>query len=316
MPRTVFPLHPAPRLNKGKSFPESPTPTINIRKPVQTIDRIQLSIDSRCRDIILACFKAEFAYRGQYADKGNWVWGFMFDRCQIQVVRYDPKKPYAMKWTSIRMQDPSPLAQTKVAEIVKLALDTIGLPYSSKASVTQVEFALDIVPDSLAELGDLANLLQASLTMKHARAGSRSSKGTTHYLGKEGNVRRGAKGIRCYPKEGNRLRVELQANRDLLGPKGVTIESLPLAADFLKVQDYARFYQRLSSSAVAKIVTKLIPSLAKRRTLLAAMVRADVEGLLAVEHVVDQMDRIRQFTEKCGRKYDRGRLFTEWHPPL
>jgi len=217
-------------------------------------------------------------------------------------------------WTSIRIQDPTRLCQEKVAEIIIMALDSIGLSYD-RASVTQVEFALDITPGSPALLGELTNLLQASLTMKHARAGSHSAKDTTHYLGKQGNVRQGTKGIRCYPKEGNRVRVELQANRGLLGPKGVTIDSLPLAPDFIKVADYARLYRRLSSREVGKIVAKLIPSLANRRTLLAAMVRADVEGTLA-EHVVDQMDRIRRFIEKRGRRYDRGRLFTEWRLPI
>ena len=143
--------------------------------------------------------------------------GIYVDGSQIQLVKYVHEDPFHRMWTSIRIQDPTRLCQEKVAEIIIMALDSIGLPHDH-ATFTEVEFALDTTPGSPALLGELTNLLQASLTMKHARAGSHSAKDTTHYLGKQGNVRQGTKGIRCYPKEG-KVR-GLEANRGLLGQKG------------------------------------------------------------------------------------------------
>lgn len=308
MPRTVFPLP----LNKGLNFPLSPSP-IYIRKPTQTIDRIQLSIDSRCLEACISEFKAEFDYRGWHHDGGDWVWEFICDGSQIQLVKYVHEDPLHRMWSSVRIQDPTKLCQEKVAEIIIMVLDSLGLPHDH-SSVSQVEFALDFVPGSLKMLRELTDYLQSSLIMQHGRASSVKMVGTTLYIGKEGSVRQGTKGIRCYPKEGNRVRVEVQANKAFLRGKGVTINSLPLAADFVNVEDYARFYHRLSPQEMAKIVAKQIPSLASRRTLLAATVRADAEGLLA-GLVVEQMDKIRLFLEKRRKRIDKGRLFREWSLP-
>jgi len=309
--RTLFPLQ---SFNKAKSFPQS-SPLIYIKKPTQAIDRIQISIDSRCLEACLTCFKAEFESRGQKIAKGRTIRAFLFDGCLIELVTHPNKGSHSQLWFFVAIHDPTTLAQEKVAEIIIMVLDSLGLPHDHSSSVSQVEFALDFVPGSPAMLRELTDYLQSSLTMRHGRASSVKMVGTTLYIGKEGNVRQGTKGIRCYPKEWNRVRVEVQANKQFLKSRGVTITSLPLAADFIKVVDYARLYRRMPSREVAQIVAKQIPSLASRRTPLAAMVRAKVEGMLS-GLVVLQMDGIRQFLEKRGKRFDKGRLFEEWKLPV
>jgi len=306
MPRTVFPLP----LNKGLNFPLS-HPRIYIKKPVQAIDRIQISIDSRCLAPCISEFTSEFDYRGKHLDDdANWVWEFICYGCRVQLVKYEHENPLRRMWSSVRIQDPTKRAQEKVAEIIIMALDSLGLSHDH-ASVKQVEFALDFVPTYPAMLRKLTHYLQSTVTMRHGRASSVEFKGTTMYIGKDGNVRQGTKGVRCYPKEGNRVRVEVQVNKAFLRGKGVTINSLPLAADFVRVMDYALFYHRLSAREIEQIMAKCIPTLANRRTRLGHKVRADAIGEALV---VQQIDVIRQFLGKHGKKFDKKRLFTEWRP--
>lgn len=308
MPRTVFPLHPSPPFNKGQNYPYSSS-RIYIRKPVQAIDRIQVSIDARCLEACLACFKDEFESQAQKIDKrGRLIRAFMFDQCLIELVKHPNRGPHSQLWFFVGIHDPTTLAQEKVAEIIIMALDSLGLPHDH-ASVSQVEFALDFVPAYPAMLRELTDYLQSSLTMQHGRAGSCKMVETTLYVSNKGNVRSGTKGIRCYPKERNRVRVEVQANKPFLKGKGVTINSLPLVADRVNVMDYARLYHRLSAREVEQIIAKYIPTPANRQTQLRNRVRADAIGEALV---VQQIDAIRRLSEKHERKFDKGRLFTEW----
>lgn len=307
MRRTKFPLV----LNKAQNFPNFYS-DIFIREPIQTIDRIQLSVDSRCFSACLSLFKEEFGYRGQYSNDIGRTWEFYFDRCQIQLIKYLSKEPNRQMWFSIRLQDPSKLVQQKVREFLMMILDSLGLDHE-RVSVTQVEFALDFIPSSPEFLLDLANCLQSSLTMRHARMSSCWVKETTMYIGKKGNVRNGTKGVRCYLKEGNRVRVELQANKEFLKTKKIAIGNLPISNNFAKVFDHIRFYYPISRRELEKIITRTCPNLKNSRNTLGLRV---LGAILRKGPVVQQMDTIRCFLEKHGRKYDKGRLFKEWEIQL
>lgn len=301
MPRT--PLFPLP-VNKAQN---SPLPSIS--QITQTIDRIQISVDMRCLDTCLQGFGVAFGSHEVKIVNHRMIYSFRHERSVVQVVKYPSRGPNTRLLFSVAIQDPSQSAQVAVAGIIKKVLTLTGLP-SKHASVTQVEVALDFVPADRTLLDDLGDSLSQSVVLKYARADSYNAIESTHYYGKKGNVRNGVKGLRCYPKEGARYRLELQLNRDFLRRKGINLDCFPLPVSFVNVLDLVKFYHPISQRAAENIVSNL--SIFRSTRTLGPRVRGSI---LRRGPVMQQMDSIKRLQEKHGKKFDRDRVFSEW-PPL
>jgi hypothetical protein len=219
----------------------------------QHVDRIQVSIKSkdkayaRMRDAL----NNRFEKAGVRSLKKRYVRKFKFGHVRFSLI-YHRDYPF---WFTLSIFNATDDIQVLLKEIMHL------LNIAKYASVSQVEFALDLYPEIPWDLYDI-ELFAKGLVLTHSRSDSFKRIGRTMYQGRRGTVRRGSKGIRCYPKVAKGFyRVELQANKGLLRKEGITFESLPIRPSHISVFDHVQLRHGLDAASLPKLADLL----AKRR---------------------------------------------------
>lgn len=208
---------------------------------INHVDRIQLSVQNRYNAyrVLKVLFSNEFGKPKILKTKpGRYVAEYLYGGKLIQLVYYNGKQFF-----SVIIHDPDNTIQSLIRDMLLSLNESIGEPI---AYISQIEFAWDFYPDDPAKFVRLCEVVNQAIYLRHSRVGSYSQAETTCYQGKEGDVRKGTKGLRCYPKNGSNgdfLRVELQANHYLIKRKlKLDICSLPVDPSMVRFSDYFEFH--------------------------------------------------------------------------
>ncbi len=330
MTRTIFPDG---AVNKPLNLANINCIRINSIKStfMNSIDRIQLSVDSRCY-----CFCND-----NFGDEYNKTWTkmvgdkliieYIVHGSKVHVVKYPKDDTYSDMWFSISIQDPTRLALYSIKHIINKALENNKLMRNS-VSLTQIEFASDFLTQNITEQNKLRELLEKSIVLKHSRTGSYAKYKTTSYQGKEGNVRKGTKGLRCYPKviNGNAFyRIELQANHEFIRYKKITLNNILDFAETYNPFDYLNLYKNIDVNKINDIINRVLlkkrPNLLStgsklaKRVFICAVRNYVLDGILNENNILmhesnlpvaKQMDHIKYIHSQYGLTYHKDRLFT------
>jgi hypothetical protein len=181
---------------------------------------------------------------------------FKYNENRIQLVRYIGEN--CSHWFQLTIQDPDYRTQVVVLDILMSLSKNSNSRYPLIISLSQIEFALDFYPENKNDLDDLSSVLWHGIIRKYSRVGSFNKYEDTEYQGKLGNVRDGSKGLRCYIKNEELVRIELQCNKNFLRKKRMNIENMPINPEHIDIFEYIDWRHGLSSSAQSKLVSTLV----------------------------------------------------------
>jgi len=329
MARTLFPDTP---VNKASNLAKTHFEFIHdvcidgIRAKLrQCVDRVQLSVDSRCWDYCFQQFEQTFPRIKANIVSGKRIIEYKVESSSVQLVKYfHDEKPYSNMWFSIVAHDPTKPVLETLQQILNSALCYNNLGESS-VSLTQAEFATDFWALDNTMQDNLRTILSNSVVLKYSRLSSCKIIKTTTYQGTGGNVRVGTKGLRCYPKETTstkRYRIELQTNRTFNRRYGININNFIEYASSYNFEHYFYLYKNITQNTVEHIVKRLIlkmrpnfplkPMTLGQRIFMRAMQNGILDGLRDGEGfmpVVKQMEHMKKFYELANLSYHKDRLF-------
>jgi hypothetical protein len=206
-----------------------------------SIDRVKFVINHKYYNAVKSILREQFEPFGRTAldmQTGITIQKLKRDNSLIQLVRGSLSYNFA-----VQIHDVTRSVWDEVLSALCMAVDPSDKVNAIKLS--QCELAMDFYPADGVSLETLAELLFSSVSMKNAQLDAINIVHTTAYLGTDGNVRNGSKGLRCYPKpEIGAYRIELQANRKLLKQFDLFADGFsPLA---INPRQYIQFRQALS----------------------------------------------------------------------
>jgi hypothetical protein len=333
MPRTIFHSRP---VNKPYNLPNSINFAHNISlndiqiRVNQKIDRIQLSVDSRAWDLCCEIFDDLFTVaQVNISDKNKIIRKYEVHNSTVQLVKYPSKFDYSTMWFSLVIHDPSLLAQEKVLSIISEIMKTVGCGQES-VSLSQVEIALDFCPINYKDYDNMQYLLTKSVNLNYSRSKSHRQYLTTKYIGLNGNIRNGSKGLRCYSK-GDRIkfyRIELQLNRKHLREHSINFNCLPIYANVVDPFKYVKLYKQISNANINKLAKKITSERQRKSpkpfskmafmvylNVVRSEIIAGVSGINSAYYedndmqVFDQMDFISKIHSKYDIRFKKDRLF-------
>lgn len=226
-----FPFHPT-------WPPAMPVPVGRIGVQVRLIlDRIQVSI--AVTDGILgvlrdALVRRGFTPRGKFtrarakSGKLDRTYRFEMDGSQIYLIR--PEAAQHAPWYRLVVCQPTRMVQEALVEVLGILpwVEEERAKRQAPWYVSQVEIALDVRPVENQHLGLVRLHIEHGLTHPNVRSRQSGKCCETCYLGRNGNVRDGAYGIRTYVKseagQAAFVRCEVQLNRERLRQLGLRRE--------------------------------------------------------------------------------------------
>jgi hypothetical protein len=265
MPRTIFPQHTEIRLspiNKSSNLKKTDYVVcgIAVSKVSRHLDRIQFSVFNKINvyRMIEETFREVFEYLGTNKPKKDRIVNkFRFGDITLHLIRYLPTNSFRSYWFTISVSNPDDKIQMHLLEIFKRN--------DCNVELSQIEFAVDFYPENKSDLFCLRHDLANSSVLRHSRLGSYREIGdypkVTAYQGRNGNIRKGSKGFKCYIKsQKGCVRLELNANKGLLRTCLIRTSSLPVRASDINIFDYITFREVDDQS-----LYKLIVSCCKKR---------------------------------------------------
>jgi hypothetical protein len=183
-----------------------------------SIDRIELSIPHRYFTRVLNQLRRDCEFKDVVHSNGMIIYLFVRRGKQIRLKTFLHHVITINKRAFIHLSQPD----TDTQEYIQTILTDIipSAAYSQfDAFINQLEVAFDIGTDTLDQLYEVQNFINHHLILKYARSGAVGRYKDTGYRGKDGNIRKGRRGTRCYLKEINNkqvCRLELMLNRDHL----------------------------------------------------------------------------------------------------
>lgn len=158
--------------------------------------------------------------------------------------------PLNNQWAYVSVSDPNDAVQAKIKQLCWYLGGTKGWP---NAVVKEIEVAVDLFTDSESHAEQLWRYLGKHLFTIGSRPNSYNRVKSTRYVGRNGNIRNGSHGTRCYVKEINgryACRLEAQYNRPFLIKHKITHESLPIKPESLPVLDKLVFLHSFTDRGV------------------------------------------------------------------
>lgn len=209
----------------------------------RSIDRLQLSLRSHYADRVLHQLKSMCRMVRTIKQADRFIYEFAYHAHRIQFVQWSGKGMPVYYYSILALQP-----DIKVQLILKDLIEAYHMILS------QVEVAYDFIPDDPYDLSGLSRAIPDGIVLKHSRAGCYSKCHETEYIGKNGNVRKGSKGLRIYKKEQagrHFLRVELQLNRDFIKRKEI---HLPVNADDFPLFNFVDYRKSLDEDRLLKVL--------------------------------------------------------------
>lgn len=229
-----------------------------IRETRKTIDRIQISIRNydNTLDTVKSMFKKEFVFRSNHFGKGCYLWNYSIGSSTVTLKRYNKDR----RWLSVIMQDPTPENQGIIRDMLMSLREYVSL--------TEVEVAYDFYPAETTTVLELFWAFIDRLQLKYSRECNFSfvtskpdeppSNTFTYYLGKEGNIHEGSKGVRVYlrpigSKKPEYVRVEPQFNHEWLHKRKIKLQNLPIDPSIVTFSDYLQLREGMSKEWLTKL---------------------------------------------------------------
>jgi hypothetical protein len=275
------------------------------------LDRLQFSLDSRYAGTVMGQFKSLFEYVRPIRVGGKFIHRFRYNRSMVDLAQWRRDSFYG----AVILRDPDVELQDQISQIMQVC----------PMRLSQVEVAFDFFPDDKHDIHDLRSVLTDGLVLRYSRVGCYSGFKGTDYIGKDGNVRKGTKGVRVYRKnEGGRyfLRMEMQFNRAFIKDNGI---SLPVDAGRFNLFDYVDYRGPLDEDRLVKLLCRKWQNPIKRAAdveMLRSLASCGIYSWMMTQvtdygqaPVCDQMSRFKQhlrndnlshraseFFPKCGKK--------------
>ena len=196
---------------------------------------------------------------------------YYFVRSNIQGSRISilyPKGKLSNSWKCerayIRIYNPSIAVQQYIKKTLINIANLYFLPLTS-IKIKQYEVKYDFysnaseVLDKNIDIEKMKKFLKKHLVLRYARSNSYSIIGSTYYIGRSGDVRKGKFGIRIYIKknkynpESTFLRLEFQYNDLYFYTKKITINNLPLSPLSFESYKHSEIYDYLSQDGLKNI---------------------------------------------------------------
>lgn len=166
--------------------------------------------------------------------------------------------PLENQWVYMSVSD----ADDATQELIKLLCWYLGSTQGKpNAVIKEIEVAVDLFTESKNDAEQLWRYLGKHLFAIGSRPNSYSRVKTTRYVGRNGNIRNGARGTRCYVKQINgryACRLEAQYNRPFLIKREITHESLPIKPESMPVLDKLVFLNSFTDRGVKNYARRIL----------------------------------------------------------
>lgn len=237
-------------------------PQIIVQSVIIGTDRISFSMPAIMLEALLrlvtgnGTFVSEY-YRKKFKHKEYLIFG-----CLVIVTEkiVDPEKSTIHDRVYLSVYDPSKELQKWLK---------FSLPFMCKGKVDcrdgvliqQLEVSYDFYADSPADVKAIKRYIDKHFVLPFTRSNSYNTVETTNYIGRNGNIRKGSKGTRCYIKTENGktfCRFEMQFNRRYLKSNKISFDSMPFNPLSFQVFDQVSILGNFSDTGVCNISRSIL----------------------------------------------------------
>ena len=234
------------------------------------IDRIELSLP-----ILFSKSFLDYVLRYcEIIDHNNsrkkWFYKLSLHGCLLTITRNFKSKEFDFNdRIYIEISDPDNKTQKKLKEIIQIC--TPGMTKGNYGVIIrQLEVSYDLYCLEPNDCSKILRFITDHLVKKYSRSNSYKPCNTTKYVGRNGDIRKGAIGIRSYVKKefGEKFcRVEFQFNRPHLLKHGISYLDFPINPFTFNSIQYIDFYNKFSSEGIKNITRSALRNEKKYSTL-------------------------------------------------
>jgi len=232
-------------------------PLEHIQTVTKSIDRVEISLPMSAWYKVSRLLVNGCQFIGPYYNKNKFIKAYVRNNKSIQIWKFMEQRPgqYNPRFY-IELFQPDTETLLYIWNFINFTVPTSSCK-SFKPTINQLEIAHDIFTHNLDQLDDVKAFIDQHLRFKYSRPSSVGSFKDTVYHGKDGNIRKGAKGSRSYIKEldgGTVCRLELQLNRKYLRDNNIYIEDLSsLSPEQFDLFDHVDFLDDFSAKGLQNI---------------------------------------------------------------
>jgi len=245
---------------------------------------------------------------------------YQFKGIHFQLIHYTKIQYYF----AATINDPTAEFMNKLRKMLS------SLPHT-KIYVSQIEFAWDFYVRDEREANLLKRDIGKKIILKYSRMNCFCFYKGTIYIGKEGNVREGSKGVRVYTKlEENKhfVRVELQVNRDFIRDKlGVCINSLPIDESYMTFEHLIEFRETFTVEKAESLTARILNDnwfkvdglgckLKMKHKARMAAVTSRIDGIYDREYASDQISEFKKFKRGLKRRFGFTNQVEQYFPKI
>lgn len=304
----------------------------NLQKLVKSItieiDRISFSSPTILLDRLLQCIAEKGTFLSEYQRKKYWHKEYQIFGCLVIITgkKFDPSKSSIHDRIYLSVSDPS----KELQELLKFDLDIIAKGKDKGRDgvlIQQLEVSYDFHADSLTDVQAIKQYIDKHFVLPFTRASSYNTVKTTNYIGRNGNIRKGSKGTRCYIKTENGrtfCRFEMQFNRSYLKSNGITYNSMPFNPLHFQVFDQVNILGDFSDTGVRNLSRSILrkqgvvasdPDFSSLRGVVADYIREKVMGGSrgARKKVSTQLAELQELKKEAELSVNLKQYFPEFY---
>ena len=233
-----------------------------VRNIIIGIDRIDFSMPLSYLDNLLSYLDKQSSHYNAYVNGQYWYKNYILLNHKVKVrskIKCKCEKNiYNRVYVSVFNPDKI------IQEYLKSIFDRLSGGINTGTFgiiISQIEISYDFYSNSSHDIRQIKRFIDCHLLLKFARKNSYRTVLTTDYIGRNGNIRKGAKGSRSYCKfESGRkfYRFEMQFNRAYILKRNITFFNLPLNPIDFRSFDYIDIVDNFSFRGIKNISRSIL----------------------------------------------------------
>jgi hypothetical protein len=225
-----------------------------------SIDKIDISIPVSFISVFLCHLENVSIKQRPYVEFNYDINPYVYNGNRIQIkISRKRKKIKINERFFVQLLQPDEQTLIFIKDLIQKKLPYYELKQFNP-SIKEIEVAMDMTSYDEDDLNQIYEFFDRHANLKYSRSGSLNYEEDTRYQGKDGNVRKGGKGIRTYKKDlktGSVVRVETQLNRIFLRRNNIQIEDLPHLLQKINILDYLELLDDISDRGIRNMAESI-----------------------------------------------------------
>ena len=279
------------------------------------IDRVDITTPIGYYETFLGYYKRNYIIvdeNGKY-DGDYFILEFLLPYGEVQLtsLKYNSKKKHPYERFFINLSDPCPeIQENMVSDLSRLVKNSKNS--RNNPIISQLEVSFDFYTKHESDLIGLMRYIEHHFVFKYARPNSYKNIEETWYFGKNGDIRYGRRGGRCYIKEENGekfCRFEVQFNQAHLREAKITYDMMPFNPLNFQSLDYVEILDNFtpnSTKNISRTIMKnqdILPTSPDYNSIYRKMYnkikkRVLGPGIGAIPAVHEQLDSLKELRKK------------------